>query len=395
MGDRPRPWSSAPGNPARSRRARRSPSVSPTSTSRSGPGSDTGLGDPAEAARRLSALLAANGLADATEAEARCRKHEDLVADRDRARHELADELAGSELEAFEARAAALGPGRETRPVGEVARELAVLEASLAAWRKERQERRDRIAEFAAAHGARDRLHAALGESVRRSTELEAKIAACAPLPPGFADAASFLVEYDRVKTEREREKDGLNVLIQERVGREAAAPDQSVEELEEQLRDARVRFDATLSRAKAVDRVLAAVERVAASDDGVYAGLADEVARRFAGLSLGAHPGLVMRGRLPSAVKTATGAELPWEWLSAGAKDLLGLAVRLAMAGVSIGGSGGFLLMDDPLVDLDPERQAAAAEAIREFAASRQTIVFTCHPAHAELLGGELVRLE
>ena len=72
----------------------------------------------------------------------------------------------------------------------------------------------------------------------------------------------------------------------------------------------------------------------------GCYAGLADEVARRFAGLSLGAHPGLVMRGRLPSAVKTATGAELPWEWLSAGAKDLLGLAVRLAMAGVSIGGS-------------------------------------------------------
>ena len=49
---------------------------------------------------------------------------------------------------------------------------------------------------------------------------------------------------------------------------------------------------------------------------------------------------------------------------------------------------------MDDPLVDLDPERQAAAAEAIREFAASRQTIVFTCHPAHAELLGGDPVRL-
>ncbi|OHD74256.1 MAG: hypothetical protein A2177_15045 [Spirochaetes bacterium RBG_13_68_11] len=359
-----------------------------------GPGSDPGPGDPAEAARRLSTLLAANGLADAAEAEARCRKHEDLAADRDRARRELSDELAGAQIEAFEARAAALGPARETRPVGEVARELAVLEASLAAWRKERQERRDRIAELAAAHGARDRLHVALGESARRSTELEAKIAACAPLPPGFADAAAFLGEYDRAKPERERAKDGLNALIQERVGREAAAPDQSVEELEEQLRDARVRFDATLSRAKAVDRVLAAVERVAASDDGVYAGLADEVARRFAGLSLGAHPGLVMRGRLPSAVKTATGAELPWEWLSAGAKDLLGLAVRLAMAGVSIGGSGGFLLMDDPLVDLDPERQAAAAEAIREFAVRRQTIVFTCHPAHAERLGGDLVRL-
>jgi exonuclease SbcC len=101
------------------------------------------------------------------------------------------------------------------------------------------------------------------------------------------------------------------------------------------------------------------------------------------------------MRGGLPSAVKTATGAELPWEWLSAGAKDLLGLAVRLAMAGVLIAEAGGFLLMDDPLVDLDPERQAAAAGAIRDFAAHRQTIVFTCHPAHAELLGGEVIGLD
>ena len=100
------------------------------------------------------------------------------------------------------------------------------------------------------------------------------------------------------------------------------------------------------------------------------------------------------MRDRLPKAVRTASGAELPWELLSAGAKDLLGLAVRLAMAGVVIAEAGGFLLMDDPLVDLDPGRQAAAAGAIREFAAGRQTIVFTCHPAHAELLGGEVVRL-
>jgi exonuclease SbcC len=359
-----------------------------------GPAGGAG-GDPSEAARRLATLLAAHGVADAGAAEARCREHEGRVAERDRARRELVAELAGEPIEAFEARVAGLGPVLAARAASEVARELAGLEAALAAWKKERQERQNRIAELAAAYGARDRLHAALGESMRRAAELEAKIAACAPLPPGFPDAAAFLAAYDEAKTARDRAKDGLYALIQERVGREAAAPDQSVEELEGQHRDARARLEATLARARAVDRAIAAVESVAGSDDGVYAGLADEVARRFAGLSLGAHPGLVMRGGLPSAVKTATGAELRWEWLSAGARDLLGLAVRLAMAGVAIGGSGGFLLMDDPLVDLDPDRQAAAAGAIREFTAIRQTILFTCHPAHAELLGGDLVRLD
>jgi exonuclease SbcC len=350
---------------------------------------------PGDAARRLSALLAAHGVTDAATADAACRAREVLAADLDRARRDIADELAGESPEAFGARAAALGPARESRPLKDVARDLAVAEAALATLRKDRQAAADRIRELSATYGARDRLHAALGESARRSSELERKVAACAPLPTGFADAAAFIAAYEAERKARERAKDDLNDQLRQRDAREAAAPDQSFEELEGQHEDAQARFSAALARAKAVDRVAAAVEAVAGSDDGIFAGLADEVARRFSALSLGEHPGVVMRDRLPKTVRTASGAELPWEWLSAGAKDLLGLSVRLTMAGVVIADTGGFLLMDDPLVDLDPERQAAAAEAIREFAARRQTIVFTCHPAHAELLGGELVRLE
>jgi exonuclease SbcC len=275
-----------------------------------------------------------------------------------------------------------------------VARELAVAETSLTTLRKDRQAAVAAIVKLTTRYGNRDRLHAALGESARRSGDLEGKIAAGVPLPAGFADAAAFVAAYEAQRIARERAKDGLIGLIRDRDAREAAAPDQSVEELDAQRGDAEARFASILARAKAVERVAAAVEAVAGSDDGIFAGLADEVARRFSTLSLGAHPNVVMRDRLPKAVRTATGVELPWEWLSAGAKDLLGLAVRLAMAGVVIGDSGGFLLLDDPLVDLDPERQAGAAAVLREFAVQRQTIVFTCHPAHAQLLGGEAVRL-
>lgn len=355
-----------------------------------------GSGDgPGAAARRLAALLAAHGVADVAAADAACRAREALAADRDRTRRDLADELAGESPEAFAARVAALGPVREGRPLKDAARDLAVTEASLGSLRKDREAARERIGKLSAQYGTRDRLHAALGGSASLAGDLQKAIAASAPLPAGFSDAGGFIAAYEAERTARERAKDGLNALIRDRVGREAAAPDQSVEELEPQHEDARARFEAILSRAKAVDRVSAAVEAVAGSDDGIFAGLADEVASRFSSLSLGAHPSVVMRDRLPKAVRTASGAELSWEWLSTGAKDLLGLAVRLAMAGVVIGDSGGFLLLDDPLVDLDPDRQAAAAAALREFAAGRQTIVFTCHPAHAELLGGELVRLD
>ena len=73
-----------------------------------------------------------------------------------------------------------------------------------------------------------------------------------------------------------------------------------------------------------------------------------------------------------------------------------MGLAVRLAMAAVFLNGRRGFLVMDDPLVDMDPSRRRQAAALLRDYAEDdgRQVIVFTCHPSHAEILGGRKVEL-
>jgi len=49
---------------------------------------------------------------------------------------------------------------------------------------------------------------------------------------------------------------------------------------------------------------------------------------------------------------------------------------------------------MDDPLVDLDPDRQSKAADAIKDFAENKQLILLTCHPTHAKMLGGNQIKL-
>jgi uncharacterized protein YhaN len=49
---------------------------------------------------------------------------------------------------------------------------------------------------------------------------------------------------------------------------------------------------------------------------------------------------------------------------------------------------------MDDPLVNMDPARQEKAAELIKEYASNKQVLIFTCHPRHAELLGGNQIKL-
>jgi exonuclease SbcC len=53
-----------------------------------------------------------------------------------------------------------------------------------------------------------------------------------------------------------------------------------------------------------------------------------------------------------------------------------------------------GFMIMDDPLVSLDPERRKAAAEVLRDFAGKFQLIVTTCDPNTAGLLGGNLIEI-
>ena len=73
---------------------------------------------------------------------------------------------------------------------------------------------------------------------------------------------------------------------------------------------------------------------------------------------------------------------------LSRGTAEQLYLCLRLALAGDHAGrGSPLPLLMDDVLVNADPERAAGLAAAIGEYARGGQVLLFTCHPRTAELL--------
>jgi exonuclease SbcC len=78
----------------------------------------------------------------------------------------------------------------------------------------------------------------------------------------------------------------------------------------------------------------------------------------------------------------------------STGTKDVLGIALRLAITKRFLEEKEGFIIMDDPLIDLDPNRQSKAADVIKDFAENKQLILLTYHPAHAKMLGGNQIEL-
>ena len=89
-------------------------------------------------------------------------------------------------------------------------------------------------------------------------------------------------------------------------------------------------------------------------------------------------------------SVQAADGSIRPSAALSRGTAEQLYLALRVGLIG-SLGTTGSALpvLMDDVIVNFDPERRIGAVVAIGELAALRQVIFFTCHPETAEGLMG------
>ncbi len=87
-------------------------------------------------------------------------------------------------------------------------------------------------------------------------------------------------------------------------------------------------------------------------------------------------------------------GEIIPFDLLSAGTYDSVSLALRFALLKYLYDGEDGFLILDDPLVDLDPRRKQEAISLIKEFSKDYQVIFTTCSPETAKKLGGKLIEL-
>jgi uncharacterized protein YhaN len=56
-------------------------------------------------------------------------------------------------------------------------------------------------------------------------------------------------------------------------------------------------------------------------------------------------------------------------------------LATRLALAEAYLQERSGVIMLDDPCVDMDAERRAAAMQVLGDVSRKHQVIMFTCHP--------------
>ncbi len=337
--------------------------------------------------QRFASMLAAVGASSLEEARESARRYSDLQAQAALARDALQRELGDLGFDELEASAKAASRNKPSKTSGLIGEELGAMRTERGSLAERQAEARAELDRLAEQHGDREALFdKLLGVAARRKALLE-EMAALAPLPEGFADVEDLTGRYESEKREKAQIDEAERNMSLAVARAEENMPDESSEEITVRLGDAEESFRATLERGRTLARIAAATGELLRETE-------HSLPRDFDRLIAG-YIGEITRDRyrdirtdqsLPDALVRQDGQIVPYELLSAGTKDVFSLTLRLAMAAFFLQDKEGFLIMDDPLVDLDPERRRLAANLLCRFSAARQLILFTCHPSHAEL---------
>jgi exonuclease SbcC len=281
------------------------------------------------------------------------------------------------------------------RSMADIGRELGEAESRIRQTEREMEGKTRQLKDWERDFGSKDRLLDLLLERRSEMKDREKSLQGLKALPKGILDPAAFISEFEKkLEVLKKKEKDFSEKRIV-RAGWDAEAPDETREEIEIKWKEAQKEFDRIEKEGDAVSEILKTFHEIRKlMDEGTMDPWMEELQKVVAPLTLNRYRGIRLGEGGWGGAERADGVEVPSAVLSMGTRVGMGLALRLSMARYFLKDLDGFMVLDDPLVDMDPGRQEAAVRVLSNFSKEKQTIIFTCHPGHAELLGGHKIEL-
>jgi len=347
------------------------------------------------AEKKLSALLDQYRVTNVADAEKKSLAYRDLENQAETAQRAYEHELGDDDYDSLKKAAVDLAIETPQRGLEDVIAALIRIEGDLERSQKEIKERGQTLAEYKKDYQSPDKLLDRLVDVRGQKNQIEQTLAALTPLPKGEDDPDTFIAKYTRAEEQAKQLREEKSEYMHEKVKLESKAPDRSVEEFEKDLVEAQEHFQEVLRHGEALARIRETIyDLLEKTDTETYSTLEADVADLVSKITDNKYTAVEMDESLPTGFKVAGGGTLGFDLLSTGTQDVLAIALRLAFAREFLGEEESFIMLDDPLVDLDPTRQARTAEVIQSFSEDHQVILFTCHPSHAERLGGKLISL-
>jgi exonuclease SbcC len=317
------------------------------------------------------------------------------LAKLENAKLNLEEELGKLTYEDLKGKVKELQVKKPERELEKILSEAADTKTEIKSLTGELIELKAKLQEYVGEFGDQHKLLESLAEIAGARRVKQKALSALKPLPSEIENADAFISDYEEMESGLKELKEEHNELIKDRIRLEGRAPDRSVEEIERDLAEAEERFGAELRNGVTIARINQSMKSLLEEmDSATYKGLERSVSDSIQKMTGGRYKEVAMEESIPSGFHREDGVVMPYENLSTGTMDVLGIALRLGITKRFLEEKEGFVIMDDPLVDLDPDRQSKAAEAIKDFAEDKQLILLTCHPSHAELLGGNQIEL-
>lgn len=174
----------------------------------------------------------------------------------------------------------------------------------------------------------------------------------------------------------------------------EKALPDNSAEELAEDIRKKEAEFErvkAEYTRWKHIQEVFLRIKEEALQNPF------EDIARYFGENLFRLSDGRLSLGNvnddLSSSISSGT-SQLTANILSAGTKDTILLAFRLAVLKHLFPNGGCVAVFDDPFTDMDPKRTQLACQLLQEFAEHNQVIFTTCDDKYTKFMTGNVIHM-
>ncbi len=215
--------------------------------------------------------------------------------------------------------------------------------------------------------------------------ELENELDGFENIPEEFSDVSEFIDTYEESRDDKRVELMDRRSDLQEALN-DIDMPDIDSKELEEEIESKEKEFQRSLDKGKAYRYLKDKTEELIEEGELIYGKLRKDIKEYFQRIYGDGFDGVKMDEMNIQSLSHPEGYDIPREYLSPGQKDITALSARLAMADYYLGDADGFLVMDDPLVNIDKEKKEKATEVIDEVAKEKQIVVMTCDRSHADM---------
>ncbi len=293
-------------------------------------------------------------------------------------------ELDGKSEDAFKKELEELGDLDKVRSLDEISEDLVDAQTELNGLSKEANEAGEKLEKWKENYESVEDVILELADRSKSIKDISAEIEELPKLPEGYESADEFIVKVEALDHDiRALEGEISNQKIK-KANLEKDAPDTSSEELKKMLEEAESDFESIYQEAETLAKVRERTyDLLKSMDANTYSGLEENFLKWLQQMAGNRFDAIQMNGDLPQTFQTDDGRPLTYEILSHGTKDIVALAWRFALTEYFLKDQTGFIVLDDPMVDMDPKRRKMASEAIEEFAKEQQVLVMTCHPEH------------